>query len=1085
MSSNLNLALKIEADIKQAQAALASVQQQIGSITGSAKNAGSAAGGAAGGFNQLGAAASGAAGNLNQAAQSATGVKGALSTAATALKAFVGAAVAIQAVKGVIALADEYGQMASRIKMATASAEEYEQVQMRLLDTANNTYRPLSEIQEAYIRTADALRSLGYNTHQAVDVSDSLSYLFVTNATSADRASSAIDAFGKSLQTGKVQADQWQTLLAAVPSLVDDIAAAGGKSAEEIRKLGAEGKLSVAMLTEGLRQSTEKNKQLAADMPITVADAFTKLKNSLEAFFGEVNSGTGLTQILVGALEGVGEAIDWLTGNLETAAIQFEGWGEDIRRIPESVTFLVDGIRSEMDGLLGIIGINSGQISDFLIGAFKDWPLNVRQFIQIITVEIAAFVDKCKAFGVDIANFLNPVAQVKSAYAQFKGALNGEVKTFASIGAEFDKINDARRDSLQAIYDERAATESNVEASKKEAAAKREALKAEIERQRNARVNLKTPTSTGGKAKADPVAQALAQQEQSLTVALAEANQKLANAKNGVADADHRAANRLEIWLQTNKNALALSAAQIDRLKTQAAAVDAAAKAYADLAEAKARAERIKSGMEDIQITLLEAEGNRFEASRQRIEKQYRALVKDLNDSGDTVNLDIVTQVKNYEVAKAQLDDVLAKIDAIEAAQGRNEQSISTEMETGLITEVEGRERILGIHRQTYAALEKLRPLLAELAAQPGIVGQQAAAALQQLNDQQKRLQATTTLFSATLKNGLTSGLQQAITGLADGTMTLRDAIHALATEVAQSLLKMYADNAIQALMKPDGPLAGFLNMGDSGAGGAGGFLGALFGNGAQSAMAATTTANTASVTANTAAITTLTAGLTTSGLTNAATNVAADAVGAASEAAETASIAALMTAATSLTAAATMLLTSATALQAAAAAISASSAAGGGMGALGSLGSGVLGSMFASGGYTGAGAKYQPAGVVHAGEFVARQEVVRQPGALQFLSAFNRQGMQAIEAYLGRGYADGGFVAPLPTPRASLASMSLRLQPVSISAGNTAVDNKIALNLFDDPSRMADAIRSPQGEKAFSVLLSRNPQKFRQLLGV
>jgi hypothetical protein len=40
-------------------------------------------------------------------------------------------------------------------------------------------------------------------------------------------------------------------------------------------------------------------------------------------------------------------------------------------------------------------------------------------------------------------------------------------------------------------------------------------------------------------------------------------------------------------------------------------------------------------------------------------------------------------------------------------------------------------------------------------------------------------------------------------------------------------------------------------------------------------------------------------------------------------------------------------------------------------------------------------------------------------------------------------------------------------------------------LNLIDDPDRIASVLRSPAGEKAFTVVISRNPQKFRQLLGV
>ena len=47
-----------------------------------------------------------------------------------------------------------------------------------------------------------------------------------------------------------------------------------------------------------------------------------------------------------------------------------------------------------------------------------------------------------------------------------------------------------------------------------------------------------------------------------------------------------------------------------------------------------------------------------------------------------------------------------------------------------------------------------------------------------------------------------------------------------------------------------------------------------------------------------------------------------------------------------------------------------------------------------------------QPAGIVHKGEFVNRQEVVRQPGARGFLERFNKIGMRAL-----KGYADGGLV--------------------------------------------------------------------------
>lgn len=72
-----------------------------------------------------------------------------------------------------------------------------------------------------------------------------------------------------------------------------------------------------------------------------------------------------------------------------------------------------------------------------------------------------------------------------------------------------------------------------------------------------------------------------------------------------------------------------------------------------------------------------------------------------------------------------------------------------------------------------------------------------------------------------------------------------------------------------------------------------------------------------------------------------------------------------------------------------------------------------TYGGGFSSGGYTGDGGKYEPAGIVHSGEFVLRKEVVSQPGMRDYLETLNT-----------RGYADGGFVGSI-TPQAIPSQVS------------------------------------------------------------
>lgn len=69
-----------------------------------------------------------------------------------------------------------------------------------------------------------------------------------------------------------------------------------------------------------------------------------------------------------------------------------------------------------------------------------------------------------------------------------------------------------------------------------------------------------------------------------------------------------------------------------------------------------------------------------------------------------------------------------------------------------------------------------------------------------------------------------------------------------------------------------------------------------------------------------------------------------------------------------------------------------------------------VSGRVFASGGYTGAGTKFQPAGIVHAGEFVFPQEAVGRIGLPNLYSMMRGQnGASGARRY--GGYAEGGAV--------------------------------------------------------------------------
>lgn len=138
----------------------------------------------------------------------------------------------------------------------------------------------------------------------------------------------------------------------------------------------------------------------------------------------------------------------------------------------------------------------------------------------------------------------------------------------------------------------------------------------------------------------------------------------------------------------------------------------------------------------------------------------------------------------------------------------------------------------------------------------------------------------------------------------------------------------------------------------------------------------------------------------------------------------------------------------------------------GGGMSA-----SSWMSSPFSSGGYTGAGGRYEPAGIVHRGEGVLNQDEIRALGG--------EAGFTALRRSLRRGHAVGGMAGnPVPPPAGGNGN------------GNGAAPN-VSINLINKGEAMQ---ASQQGKPRFDgeqwvidVVLEkarRNPQFRRELTG-
>lgn len=146
-----------------------------------------------------------------------------------------------------------------------------------------------------------------------------------------------------------------------------------------------------------------------------------------------------------------------------------------------------------------------------------------------------------------------------------------------------------------------------------------------------------------------------------------------------------------------------------------------------------------------------------------------------------------------------------------------------------------------------------------------------------------------------------------------------------------------------------------------------------------------------------------------------------------------------------------------------------------------------IRSASFSDGGYTGPGGKYQPAGIVHAGEGVLNQQEIGQLGGPSGFHAL--RGAIADGTLALPGYADGGFVSPFanaPTP-AQLGFASPRAPRVDFDDSTRGANAKpsVALRIVNqiDQQTTLDHVASAEGEQVVMNIISRNQTKVRQLV--
>ncbi|HBQ0291744.1 TPA: phage tail length tape measure family protein, partial [Klebsiella pneumoniae] len=239
----------------------------------------------------------------------------------------------------------------------------------------------------------------------------------------------------------------------------------------------------------------------------------------------------------------------------------------------------------------------------------------------------------------------------------------------------------------------------------------------------------------------------------------------------------------------------------------------------AEAANAAITAQEFKGQNLQLQLEYMRDTGDTAGASMLELQNRVSDLRREFEASGNTEGLNWLDKLLPVAETKIRVDDLKKQLDDLFTYQSQQETSIQAQVQGGLLNEIQGRQRLVQLHQEVGDKIKSYLPQLKEMATAPGEAGDKIREMIRQLEEELGKLNQAGNELTQAFRDGLQSGIESSLMGLAKGTMNLRDAVKNLALTIINSMAQLAAQQLAQ--------MATSSLIGSSG--GIGGLLGSVF----------------------------------------------------------------------------------------------------------------------------------------------------------------------------------------------------------------------------------------------------------------
>lgn len=412
--------------------------------------------------------------------------------ASNGLSQFIKTAVGFAAVKKGMDLADTYTNTNARLGMITNSLAEQRSLQNDIFAAANRARGSYTEMASATSKMRMLAGDSFGSNQEAVAFTELLTKSLKVSGAGTAEQNSAFLQLTQAMAAGRLQGDEFRSVMENAPMVADAIAQYMGKSKGELKELSSQGLITADIVKNAMFQAAGDIEEKFNTMPRTFGDVGTMMINSfLETFGGGFEKVSGMlnSSSFGQILDGWNAGLSFVSGGFNklvdaivaggpivqtffSVAIIMAGLWASKMFLAAGATMLVHWPLFLIVGVIGmiILALNSAGVSfsstfsfiGGLLGTFYALGYNIvaglwnlfvsfAEFLaNVFTNPLASIVNLFVNMSISVLNVIKSIAEAIDAV--FGSNLAGAVGQFISRGQNFaDGFKDSNYVSLDAF----------------------------------------------------------------------------------------------------------------------------------------------------------------------------------------------------------------------------------------------------------------------------------------------------------------------------------------------------------------------------------------------------------------------------------------------------------------------------------------------------------------------------------------------------------------------------------------------------------------------------------------------------------